>query len=302
MAQNIFLDVDPSIVENNLRFTDDDKEFKKLLGDGFDKYPSKVVKPHPGFCVKTKERDTDTKVFVNICKIDAIPPPRDITEHELTDIMDSDSSDFKIPMSIGDLRMEKDKKGSDAKVYDVAIHPNFFDKIVRYQSFKNFFLAVVFQGLENKYGLKCADEMIILNNRKAYGTLQAHRIQQREIDEKMGRVPAKTALDEMTGETQKSKNVVIETISTVEFTKKVPDYRIYKRKSGPNCLIGEFLLPNVVSTNELTLDVGEDRIVLESSTYLLDIFVPYFIRNEKCTCAFDQTTKILTLQMPLVGG
>ncbi|KAJ8982890.1 hypothetical protein NQ317_004320 [Molorchus minor] len=55
-----------------------------------------------GFCVKTKEVGTDTKVFVNICHTDAIPPPKDVTDRELTEIIDSDApGDYRIPMSIG---------------------------------------------------------------------------------------------------------------------------------------------------------------------------------------------------------
>ncbi|KAJ8918526.1 hypothetical protein NQ315_013030 [Exocentrus adspersus] len=88
--------------------------------------------------------------------------------------------------------------------------------------------------------------------------------------------------------------VVIETLSSSENATREPEYRLYKRKDGQNCLIGEFKLPSVVSAKEITLDVGEDRILLESSSrgYLLDIFVPYIVKQKACTSCFDKGTKV----------
>ncbi|XP_050309357.1 PIH1 domain-containing protein 1-like [Anthonomus grandis grandis] len=299
-SKAIFLDVDSSIVENNLRITDNNADELSNIFGGNLEYPSKFVKPHPGLCVKTKELPSNVKIFVNICTTDAIPPPKDITEEELLEILDAEdeSPNYRVPMSIGEIRTEKDKKGEDAKVVDIAIHPTFFRKIETNQSFKNFFMAVVFQGLENKYGLNCAEEKLILTNRKCFGTLQTHRIQQREIDEKMGN---KSILNELNGP---AKSVKIETISSKENATREPEYRLYKKKIGPHCLIGEVKMPDIISPKELTLDIGEDRIVLESQTkgYLLDIFVPYCIRNKSCTASFDKTLKILTIVMPLIGG
>lgn len=307
-SKGIFLDVDSSIVENNLRFTQNEAEDElgKLFGNIERDFPSKLVKPHPGFCVKTKENGTNTKVFVNICTTDAIPAPKDISEAELQKFIElEDASGFRVPMSIGEIRTEKDKKGGDAKACDVAIHPSFFKKVETQQTFKNFFMAVVFQGLEDKYGLVCHEDKLILANRKCFGTLQMHRIQQREIAEKMGKLnDSKSAISELTGEQGKEKKVMIETISSEEFKAREPEYRIYKKNNGSNSITGEFKLPDIISANELTLDIGEDRILLESKSkgYLLNVFVPYCIRNEKCNSSFNTASRILTVNMPLIGG
>lgn len=75
--------------------------------------------------------------------------------------------------------------------------------------------------------------------------MQVHRIQQREIDEKMGKKP--TLMQELTGEKDGNKGLIIETISSVDNTDKEPEYRLYKKKTGPNYLFGEFKFPDVVS-------------------------------------------------------
>lgn len=56
-------------------------------------------------------------------------------------------------MSIGEVRTEKDNKQNDVKVVDIAINPTFFTKMQTQKAFKEFFMAIVFQGvLSSKYG------------------------------------------------------------------------------------------------------------------------------------------------------
>lgn len=187
---------------------------------------------------------------MNICQTDTIPPPKDVSVSELEEIIMSDQpGDYKVPMSIGEVRTDKDKQGQEAKVCDVAVHPTFFKKVNEIQEFKNFFMAVVFQGLENKYGIVCVDTKIILKNRKAFGTLQHHRIQQREIDQKMKDSKNISVVEQLTGETEKKSKVVIETLSSTDNIKE-PEYRLYKKKNGHNCLYGEFKFPDMVSRNK----------------------------------------------------
>jgi hypothetical protein len=49
-----------------------------------------------------------------------------------------------------------------------------------------------------------------------------------------------------------------------------------------------------ISVKELRLDLGEDRIVIESTSknYLLDIFIPLVIRQSSCTSTFNKSTKV----------
>ncbi|CAH2013858.1 unnamed protein product [Acanthoscelides obtectus] len=301
----VFLDVDSSIVEKNLRFAEDPTdEFKKIFEEPLP-YPSKLVQPTPGFCVKAREV-AGQKVFVNICKTEAIPPPKEISVKELHEIITSECpGDYRVPMSIGDVKSEKDNKGQQVKVIDVAIHPSFFHKVDTIEEFKSFFIAVVFSGLEDKYKIIFEDEKILLRNKRAFGKLQQHRIQQREVAQKMQEAPGqKSLISELTGETQTNSKVMIETISSTETPRREPMYRLFKKKVGQNCLYGEFKLPDVISAKEVTLDVGEDRIILESKArgYLLDIFVPYIVKQKGCTSTFDRARKTLTLVMPLVGG
>jgi hypothetical protein len=52
------------------------------------------------------------------------------------------------------------------------------------------------------------------------------------------------------------------------------------------------------SSRRLTLDVGEDRIVLDSpgqigqQAYKLDVFIPYSVDQDKCSATFNTDTKV----------
>lgn len=49
------------------------------------------------------------KVFVNVCTSDKIPPPEDISDTKLLELLNDEVPAYVIPMSIGFERMEVDK-------------------------------------------------------------------------------------------------------------------------------------------------------------------------------------------------
>lgn len=193
--------------------------------------------------MKTHEVATNKKIFVNICHTDGIPAPKDVSEQDIQRIIDTEDASFRIPMSIGQMREETDKKGETVKVFDIAINPIFFNKIQNSALFKNFFLSIAFEALQNKYTVICHDDKIILNNRKVFGTLQMHWIRDDDIKKNIKNKSA-SIIEELTGENKQ--NVVIETISSNDYVTKEPEYVLY-RKKGQNCLYGEFKLPDIVN-------------------------------------------------------
>ncbi|GJQ82114.1 hypothetical protein Trydic_g15901 [Trypoxylus dichotomus] len=289
MSKPVFLEVDPSIVERNLQLTEDsDTAIDKIFNVPNEKYPSKLVKPVPGFCVKSREIGTETKVFINVCKTDAIPPPpKHITEDELAELLESDEvTEYRVPMSIGEMRTEPDKKGEEAKVCDVAINDIFFVTLEKSQMFRNFVMSIIFEAISNKHKVFATDERILMKQRKVFGNLQVHRIQDR--DAAPINLPQKD-----------SKAALIEEISANTADNEIPNYILYKKKNEEDAFYADISLPKVTSSKELTLDVGEDRIILESSAkkYLLDIFIPLNVYPSKVNSFFNIVTKILTVKM-----
>lgn len=83
-----------------------------------------LVKPLPGFVVKTKWSDgsKDSKVFINVCSSGKLQPPSS------TRVAPSSANDRKggtswhLPYSVGPERMESDKGGAPVVTFDVCFH------------------------------------------------------------------------------------------------------------------------------------------------------------------------------------
>lgn len=133
--------------------------------------------------MKAHRNSNNEKCFINICVSDGIPAPDDISADQLTEILSSETpSNYKIPMSITELRLTPDKSGKDAVVCDVAIHPQFFRKVEALVIFRDFLITIIFEALDTKYNIQInRDTWIILKNRKSMGTLVKHRVQNRDV-------------------------------------------------------------------------------------------------------------------------
>ena len=108
------LDVDPTILDKNLQIvqsavmeeslssrpslgsTKNNESSSHILLGEKETLSSIEVTPHPGMCVKTKNL-SGKKVFLNLCKIQEIPPPKSITENQLKEIIANEDyeSDFR---------------------------------------------------------------------------------------------------------------------------------------------------------------------------------------------------------------
>ncbi|XP_063626127.1 PIH1 domain-containing protein 1-like [Cydia splendana] len=300
MSKNsITLDVDPTIMENNMRIVKEnhvEEEFSRLLAS-VDTVPAKIVKPRPGFCVKTFTKPDNKKVFVNICLTEAIPSPRDITNDELMQILSSeDPSSYRVPMSIGEGRTEPDRSGAPATVYDVAINPEFFKKIEKDDLFQTFFLTVVFEGLQDKYQFEIEmQKFTVLKNRKSIGTLQSHRIQVRDV--KHCEETVKPLIEEISEKPNRK-------VTEIPVVKKEIVYRV--RREPPTgqieYLLAEFKIPSSVELKDLNLEVGEDRLVLDSKGVYdqVDFFLPCSVDHDIIDATLNRNNDMLFVKMPII--
>ncbi|GAB0099314.1 PIH1 domain-containing protein 1 [Sergentomyia squamirostris] len=331
--KSIFLESDSSILEDNLRFVKNDmeEEINTMFGQADANLSSqnthqyKIVKPQPGFCIKAYRMENAGKLFVNICQTVDIPAPKDITEEELMNILNSDApNSYKIPMSIGEPRVTKDKSGNDAKVCDIAINSEFFVKVEKTKLFRDFLTALVFEAVDVKYGMPCEDNTwIILKNRKSVGTLTTHRIENRdvklvkdyyEVDGKqrliqeiditsMARTKEVKQMSNKKQQEEKFKPNATKLAVSQANTKK-PSYRIIAnpREGEVRQLIVEFHMPECTSAKEISLDIGEDRILLEARKrgYLIEGFLEYTLNQEASSAIFDTGRNVLTVIIPVV--
>ncbi|CAD5125691.1 DgyrCDS13898 [Dimorphilus gyrociliatus] len=283
---------------NKLNFKSDNNESNQPFSKP--NYPFVIIVPEAGFCVKMKNEKGD-KVFVNICHSSKVPCAQDMTDSELVELLESDDPrGFKIPMSIGEPHAEVDKSGKGCTAYDVVIHPDMITRIQKSQMLMVFFLTVTLEGIEYKYSTTLDKNWVMLKNRKSVGTLQEQHLRTKSRPVEDIGDDAVPGISRMVSEISKDSETPMR-----ESVKKLPEppYTIVQEPAEgyPNYLIAEIRLPKVKTAATLDLEIGEDRIVLNtrSNVYGLDIFLPYNLIQEDCGAQFDRDTKILSLTMPV---
>ncbi|XP_067674446.1 PIH1 domain-containing protein 1-like [Haliotis asinina] len=256
--------------------------------------------PKPGLCVKMKT-ERNEKVFINVCISDNVPEPKDLTEAELIELLESDDpTGFRIPMSIGEPHAEMDKGGAGCTAYDVIIHPTFLKKVENSKLFQAFFIQVTREGIEGKFDIQLNQEYVVLKNRKSMGQLQEQNVRTKS---KPFILDMGDKATEMPTPTPPVKPLVQEIPQTEVKKGPEPKFKIVKEPvdGHPEFMVAEIELPKVKTANTLILDVGEDRVVLDtrSNVYYLDIYVPYNIIQEEVGAQFNKSNKVLTITMPV---
>ncbi|CAN7995496.1 unnamed protein product, partial [Ixodes hexagonus] len=285
MSQNAFLEVpDDSEAPFESLFLQANAEFKNLVQSLAAEAPdskTKSIKPSPGFCVKLRGTD-GSKLFINICHTPELPEPQDISEKELIQILESDDpTSYRVPLSLGLPHEECDKGGNPCKAFDVIINDKFFKKVESDELFKTFVITVAIDGIEDKYSASPDRESyVVLKNKLYMGTMPDHHIQNRkgpliaELEIKSKTIPTK--------ESTQSPKVTDKKASPVQLTK-------HSRPGEGETLVARFSLPGVKSGGALTLDVGEDRVVLDikEPEYSFDFFVPHLVDQDASVAEFD---------------
>ena len=78
--------------------------------------------PKPGYVIKLRN-NKEEKVFINVCTSDKIPSPREISDKELMEILESvDATQYRVPMSIGQAHVELDNKGQGSCCLRQCMH------------------------------------------------------------------------------------------------------------------------------------------------------------------------------------
>lgn len=266
-------------------------EFQKLDEQGnssniLDELQTKVA-PTPGCCIKTKNVKTKEKIFINVCTSSHVPPPREITETELQEMVralndDDETVDFRVPMSIGEPHAELDNQNKGCTAFDIVINPNYLTKLQGSGIFMNFFMSVVTEGIYNKYDTELDRNWVMLKRKKMIGSIHEQYMRK------------KTLIQEVPTGSLKSDTIPVKAAEK-------PKFHILKEpETGhPTHLIAEIELPKIDRAKAISLDVGEDRLVLsvKPHLYALDFYLPYKLVQEECGAQFHVGKKVLTVTM-----
>ncbi|XP_053695524.1 PIH1 domain-containing protein 1 [Sabethes cyaneus] len=264
-------------------------------------------------------------------------------EQLLNILNDGAPGSFKIPMSITQPRQITDNSAKQCQVCDIAVNCKFFKRIETPGLMRDFMITIVFEGLSSKYNITLDDTNFrVLKNKKCIDKLIMHHIENRDVksvyesyrnptEDDLRKIeelsnprsshsqkPTKRLIEEIDAGTMKTmkdeknklsgKDEYVPDPTKVAISQascKRPDCRLFKEPAigKARVLMGEFYLPKCTSSKEITLDIGEDRILLEARKkgYLLDVFVDYPINSSKVSANFNLETRMLNVVMPVLA-
>ncbi|CAO2632811.1 PIH1 domain-containing protein 1 [Lemmus lemmus] len=238
-----------------------------------DRSESTQIRPQPGFCIKTNS--SEGKVFINICHSPSIPPPVDVTEDELLQMLEEDQAGFRIPMSLGEPHAELDAKGQGCTAYDVAVNSNFYLRMQNSDFLRELVVTIAREGLEDKYGLQLNPEWRMLKYRPFLGSISQQNIRSQQR-------PRIQELGTLEGPERPHLNLWLE---------------------APDLLLAEVDLPKLDRAQGLTLEIGESHLVMGGSQqlYRLNASIPLRVNPEASRAAFHHRRKQLMVFLPLLS-
>ncbi|XP_053462581.1 PIH1 domain-containing protein 1 isoform X2 [Nycticebus coucang] len=255
------------------------KEFQQAQTNRPD---STQIQPQPGFCIKTNS--SEGKVFINICHSASIPPPADVTEDELLQMLEEDQTGFRIPMSLGEPHAELDAKGQGCTAYDVAVNSDFYRRMQNSDFLRELVVTIAREGLEDKYSLQLNPEWRMLKNRTFLGSISQQKIrsQQRPRIQELGNLSTPDSRKDEEGPEK-------------------PHLTLWMEAS--DLLLAEIDLPKLNGALGLSLEIGENRLVMRGpqQLYHLDVYIPLRINSDESKAAFHQKRKQLMVAMPLLS-
>ncbi|CAO2632812.1 PIH1 domain-containing protein 1 [Lemmus lemmus] len=233
-----------------------------------------------GFCIKTNS--SEGKVFINICHSPSIPPPVDVTEDELLQMLEEDQAGFRIPMSLGEPHAELDAKGQGCTAYDVAVNSNFYLRMQNSDFLRELVVTIAREGLEDKYGLQLNPEWRMLKYRPFLGSISQQNIrsQQRPRIQELG---------------------TLEGLPLFPYSPERPHLNLWLE--APDLLLAEVDLPKLDRAQGLTLEIGESHLVMGGSQqlYRLNASIPLRVNPEASRAAFHHRRKQLMVFLPLLS-
>lgn len=269
-----------------------------------------------GMCIKSVDKLTGKKVFVNLCKSGDVPEPEyDYPDDHLANILangtDEENASLRMPMSIGEKREEKDNKGNPCFAVDVIINSKLFEeRILVSEVYRTFLIVISMEGIDEKLKFSLEkSNYTILSHKKSVGKLAPQFVRAKPQIVEM-KSPTTTTSGQPSRPIMGSSSLItpISMSSINGNTKKLVE-EVATNDSQLECTItqsscdaakAEIKIPKLRNPKKLTVTLGADRIIVDSPVGSLDIFVPVDIHQEECRAEYNVESEVLTLHLPLI--
>jgi hypothetical protein len=128
-----------------------------------------TIQPAIGFVIKSKDQHGQ-KIFINMTSHELVEPPEE--KH----IPDSDQPAVRIPLSLGEIREDFDKKGEPCQVIDCIWNTDTLKRAKKEPLYKQGLVELSFEYIRQKYSLTLSMKYSVPKLKYKGNTVQYQRI------------------------------------------------------------------------------------------------------------------------------
>ncbi|KAG0169376.1 PIH1 domain-containing protein 1 [Apophysomyces sp. BC1034] len=136
-----------------------------------DDFNTVTIQPQPGFVCKTqvtssknREHNVGKIVYINICHASAIPEPTLANEAEIQKALNGEpDATYRVPLSMGQPRFEKNNAGETYLIMDACIHPQPYLRAERDLDYRLYILELAMEHVEENQTVTLGREFTMPN-------------------------------------------------------------------------------------------------------------------------------------------
>uniref|UniRef100_A0A0K0EZZ7 PIH1 domain-containing protein n=1 Tax=Strongyloides venezuelensis TaxID=75913 RepID=A0A0K0EZZ7_STRVS len=278
------------------------------------------IQPLEGYCSKFKEchfeegvvnvegmimkQQDNLKFFINVCHCVEIPPPLDdYTEDILSEKLDTNMEDVKIPMSVSELHTCQTNKNEDALKVDVLINSGFYGSRVADSLFiRQFIIVVACELISEKHKITLdPSESIELKNKKHIGELMIQKVR---------KTPAEAGIKEIKDEKiilleddNKGDGVTFDEFEKIIHGKEdLPNVNMYINQATRILKVNITLSEDVTKEEDIMVKMNSDRIVviIHKKSKAAEMYSRFLMDYKKAKLKFDSTSRLLSISVPVI--
>uniref|UniRef100_A0A2K5QT27 PIH1 domain-containing protein 1 n=1 Tax=Cebus imitator TaxID=2715852 RepID=A0A2K5QT27_CEBIM len=189
-----------------------------------------------------------------------------------------------IPATWDIVPLHSSLEGQGCTAYDVAVNSDFYRRMQNSDFLRELVITIAREGLEDKYNLQLNPEWRMMKNRPFMGSISQQNIRSRQRPR-----------------IQELGDLYTSTPGGAESGPEKPHLSLWLE--APDLLLAEIDLPKLDGALGLSLEIGENRLVMggPQQLYHLDAYIPLRINSDESKAAFHWKRKQLMVAMPLLS-
>ncbi|EFJ34200.1 hypothetical protein SELMODRAFT_406682 [Selaginella moellendorffii] len=272
-----------------------------------------LIIPVAGYCLKTKNKKNNKKVFINICHTTNIDKPTSFTHS-------GKGEQWSIPYSLGPARNDVDKAGGECEVYDFVVNEEAHERAMKNNRFKRFLSETAIENVQKQRGVELSEEFILpklkykgqsgnpkmQTVRKASASEQANTEKEVSSKSRAGEKPSSASSSDSVPDVKELASKEVKPSFEFIYRDDLDLGKFWTDKAvlpngnqKPKMIVLRVDLPEVQTSSEVELDVMKSDVSLYvPEKYKLKVQTAHPVDFKNARAQFDKNKRRLEVVMP----